>query len=182
MLELENTYLLKEFPKGFFEYLEKGESKYVKGKKEIIDIYLPIESKHPKIRIRKNGEKYEITKKFPLNEGDASVQKEQTINLTESEFNIFNKLCGKKVHKIRYLYDYNGKIAEIDIFMGDLKGLIVVDFEFIDELEKNNFVMPSFCLADITQEEFIAGGMIAGKKYSDLNIYLEKYGYKEFII
>lgn len=40
--------------------------------------------------------------------------------------------------------------------------------------------MPDFCLADVTQEKFTAGGILAGKKYSDIEAELEKYGYKKF--
>jgi hypothetical protein len=34
-------------------------------------------------------------------------------------------------------------------------------------------------LADVTQEEFIAGGWLAGKKYSDIESFLNKYNYKK---
>jgi len=42
--------------------------------------------------------------------------------------------------------------------------------------------MPDFCLADVTQEEFLAGGFLAGKKYLDIQSFLDKHGYKKVII
>ena len=167
MIELEKTYLAKEIPQGLKDC----------NSKEIIDIYIPKSNAHPKIRIRKNGDKYEMTKKESVNEGDSARQEEQTIILTETEFNELSKLEGKRVHKTRYYYNHNNRIAEIDVFQGALKGLIVVDFEFKTMEEKDSFEIPAFCLIDITQELFIAGGMLCGKSYEDIEENLKKFNY-----
>lgn len=172
MIELEKTYLAKKLPENL------KSCKF----KEIIDVYIPKLSDHPKIRLRKNGDRFEITKKEPINRKDTSNLKEQTIILTETEFNALNKLEGKRVRKIRYHYDYNGQMAEIDVFQDDLRGLVVVDFEFASLKEKNNFQMPNFCLVDVTQEDFIAGGMLCGKSYKDIKNQLIKFGYKKLFV
>ena len=169
MIELEKTYLAKFLPSG----LEQCK------KKEIIDIYLPTNHRHPTLRIRKNGEKYEITKKEPLLD-DPSEMKEETTTLTKEEFEELNRsVAGKRLRKIRYYYPYQNRIAAIDIFQDAFKGLIVVDFEFERIEDKNAFTMPKFCLADITQEEFTAGGMLCGKSYAEIEEVLGKYGYKK---
>lgn len=41
-----------------------------------------------------------------------------------------------------------------------------------------SFQMPDFCLCEVTQEEFIAGGMLCGKRYTDIEADLERFGYK----
>ena len=166
MIELEKTYLAKFLPD-----LKKCKSK------EIIDIYLPKSAKHPVLRIRKNGDKFEMTKKQPTGE-DKTIQEEQTIILTKEEFQELSSLEGKRVHKIRFYFPYNGRTAEIDVFQGDLKGLVLVDFEFESEQEKQAFEKPDFCLVEVTQEEFIAGGMLCGKTYKDIEKNLQKFGYK----
>ncbi len=172
MIELERTYLAKYLPKG----LSNCKSK------EIIDIYIPKSSIHPTLRIRKNGNEYEITKKEPVKGNDSSHQREQTIILTESEFMELAQLDGKRVSKIRYCYNYNGRTAEIDVFQGPLKGLVVVDFEFEEIGEKDSFEMPNFCLADVTQEKFIAGGMICGKSYEDIENDLKRFNYSKLFL
>ena len=169
MIELERTYLAKKLP---------GDLKTCESK-EIIDVYLPGTSAHPKLRLRKNGDKYELTKKEPTSEGDASRQEEQTIKLTEEEFNVLNRLKGKRVRKIRYNYTWNSQTAEIDVFQDALKGLVLIDFEFSTPEEKEKFQMPDFCLADVTQELFTAGGMLCGKNYAEIEDKLEKFGYKK---
>lgn len=57
-----------------------------------------------------------------------------------------------------------GRVEEIDIFTEDLTGLALVDLEFNTVKEKINFKMPSMALADVTQEEFVADELLAGKK------------------
>ncbi|MEK7648376.1 MAG: hypothetical protein AAB400_00470 [Patescibacteria group bacterium] len=173
MIELEKTYLAKKLPENL------RSCKF----KEIIDVYLPENSEHPKLRVRKNGNKFELTKKEPVNDGDASHQEEQTIILTEIEFNSLNQqLKGKKVRKIRYFYDHNGRIAEFDVFQDELVGLVVVDFEFATLKEKEDFQIPDFCLVDVTQEVFIAGGMICGKSYEDIEDNLKKFEYSKLFL
>lgn len=172
MIEIEKTYLVGEIPQG----LENCDFK------EMVDVYFPASSDHPRLRIRKNGDKFEMTKKCPVVEGDASCQKEHTIPLTQEEFDVLSGVEGKKVRKMRYDYDFDGMKCEIDVFQDDLEGLVVVDFEFEVDDEKNSFEMPDFCLADVTQEEFVAGGMVCGKCYEDIEKDLEKFDYKKLFL
>lgn len=173
MIELEKTYLAKSLPEDIKDA----------PMKDLLDIYLPQHSHHPTLRIRKRGDKYEITKKAPVKEGDASIQHEYTTPLTEEEFNELERnIKGKRIHKHRYLYPYQGKTLEIDVFQDDLAGLAVVDMEFENEADKDAFVMPDFCLADVTQEDFIAGGMLAGKKYEDIEKNLHTFEYQKINI
>jgi hypothetical protein len=151
-IELERTYLAKFLPEGLLACL----------KKEIKDIYIPESEVHPVLRVRQRGDKYEIT-----------------IALTKEEFLALEQVAGKKVRKIRHYYNYNGVQAEVDVFQDDLAGLVLVDFEFKEVADKNNFELPDFCLVDVTQDKTFAGGMICGKKYSDIEAHLSKLGYKK---
>lgn len=167
--ELERTFLLKNIPDG----LEKCKSV------EIIDVFIPKSAGHPVLRIRKKGNILEITKKYPLDGKDSSEQGEYTISLTKEEFNELSEIPGKKFRKRRYFYPFLKRTAEIDIYSDDLEGLATVDFEFSSKKEKDNFKMPEFCLTDVTQEEFVAGGFLAGKKYLDIEKFLNRYNYKK---
>jgi len=170
-IELEKTYLVKKIPEGLFD------CKF----KEIIDIYIPESYEHPTLRIRMKGDKYEITKKTPVNGLDSSEQTEHTISLTKEEFETLKKVAGKKVRKLRYYYNHNGVQAEFDVFKDELEGLVMVDFEFTEVADKDSFEMPDFCLADVTQEKETAGGMLCGKKYSDIKPFLDKFNYIKLI-
>ncbi len=167
-LEIEKTYLAKILPTGLTDCRFK----------EIIDIYLPKESEHAKLRIRKNGDVCTITKKSPVNENNASIQNEEHIHLTPEEFQAFSRVEGNIVRKNRYYYPYQGYTAEIDVFQDQLNGLVLIDFEFKSEDELNAFVMPDFCLAEVTQEEGIAGGVLCRQTMKSLEDFFKKYSYQ----
>ena len=169
MEELELTYLIKELPHGFENALSK----------EMLDIYIPASAEHAFLRIRASGDRYEITKKEPVECTDLSRQIETTIPLTLAEYTDLAQLPGKRIEKTRFYLKENNVEYEIDVFKGDLVGLVLVDVEF-DALEKKAaFTPPAWCLADVTQEKFIAGGVLCGKKYADIENALNTFNYKK---
>lgn len=142
------------------------------------DVYVPdLDGVHPRLRLRKKGDKYEVTKKVPLVEGDASAHSEMTIPLVKDEFVALESVSNKIVEKDRYKVTIDGHEAEVDVFVGNLEGLVVIDFEFDSEESKNVFIAPDVCLADVTQEMFIAGGKLAGKSYEDIKSELDRFEY-----
>jgi adenylate cyclase len=169
MEEIELTYLIKELPQGVKESL----------KKEMLDIYIPAASEHPILRIRRSGDAYEMTKKEPITGTDSSHQLETTIPLGREEFDELGQLPGKRVEKTRYFYEEGGVQYEVDIFGGALAGLVLADVEFGSMDAKEKFSMPAWCLADVTQEKSIAGGVLAGKSYADIEEKLNAFGYKK---
>ena len=168
-LERERTFLAKELPQ---------EIKTTEPTR-IVDIYIPDTPAHSHRRLRQNGKTYEITKKTSVAAGDASEHIEQTIPLTEEEFAALSHCSAKRVAKDRYRVVINGTLAEIDIFIEDLAGLVLIDFEFSTEAEKDDFTPPDITLADITQEDFIAGGLLAGKTYDTIAPELARFCYKK---
>jgi adenylate cyclase len=171
--EFELTFLAKELPEGFTTELSS---------KEILDIYIPKSADHAILRIRKNGDAYEITKKQPVSGTDSSHQTENTIPLTKEEFEVLSNLPGKRLRKIRYYYSENGTDYEIDIFKDQLEGLVVVDVEFNSNEEKAKFVAPDWVLADVTQDKFIAGGILCGRSYADIETELQSRNYKKIVV
>lgn len=168
-LELEYTYLAYNLPEE------------IRGmpSKRLVDVYIPESgTDHPRLRLRQKGETFELTKKIPLQEGDASAHNETTIQLDKAEFDALSQASSKRVVKDRYVTNIDGYSAEVDVFRDDLEGLVLIDFEFSSKLEQDAFVMPSVCLADVTQEDFIAGGLLAGKSYTDIATDLDRFNYK----
>ncbi len=168
-LERERTFLAKELPQ---------EIKTTEPTR-IVDIYIPDTPAHSHLRLRQNGKTYEITKKTSVAAGDASEHIEQTIPLTEEEFAALSRCSAKRVAKDRYRVVIDGILAEIDVFIEDLAGLVLIDFEFDTEDEKDNFIPPSIALADVTQENLIAGGLLAGKTYDTIAPELARFCYKK---
>jgi CYTH domain-containing protein len=169
-IEYELTYLAKELPPELHQALPT----------RMVDIYIPGDmAVHPVVRLRKKGNAYEITKKQEVSSNDYSTMTEQTIPLSKAEFEALASGNNRMVEKDRYNVILDGYPAEIDVFSGELDGLILIDFEFFNEAAKSEFKAPACCLADVTQEEFVAGGMLAGRKYDDIAQNLENFNYKK---
>jgi CYTH domain-containing protein len=168
-IELEHTYLARHLPEEL-----KGATP-----KRLIDVYIPeVTNTHPHLRVRKKGDMYEITKKSPLHQGDSSVMVEQTIPLDRVEFEHLSHASTVRIVKDRYNVTIDNYPAEVDVFQEDLRGLVLIDFEFTTVEEKRSFVAPEICFADVTQEDFIAGGLLAGKTYADIEGDLKRFGYR----
>ncbi|HVU59888.1 MAG TPA: hypothetical protein VHC98_03575 [Candidatus Saccharimonadales bacterium] len=171
-IELELTYLAGHVP----EEIKNATPMAMR------DIYVPVSAAHPRLRIRRRGDTYEITKKQPIAAGDASRQLEQTIPLESAEFNALSQAPGRVIEKDRYAVTIEGRQAEVDVFRGALEGLVLIDFEFPSEAAQQAFTPPACCLADVTQESFIAAGLLAGKTYEDIAPKLAAYGYQRLAV
>ena len=171
-VEREKTFLLKVLPTDLsacrFEIIS--------------DAYIPVNASHPILRLRHRGDRYELTKKVLMDGSDASRQTEHTIRLTVEEGKAFDKLEAKRSVKRRYYCVVDGYSAELDLYQDELSGLALIDFEFDGDEDMAKLAMPPICLADVTQEEALAGGMLAGKSYADLKDVLEKYDYKPLFL
>lgn len=171
VIELERTFLLKKIPPDLQDFPFK----------ELLDIYIPTASMHPVLRIRKDGDRYELTKKIPKS-ADITEYTEATVPLTKEEFVELSQIPGKRIRKIRYAYKIGEQKAEIDVFQDSLKGLILIDFEFRTVRQKNTFVPPDCCLVEISHEPSLGGGYLAGKRYIDIENILDSYKYKRLLI
>ena len=172
IIERESTYLLREFP----IWIENCTTK------ETIDHYLPADSVHPLLRVRKQGNKLELTKKIRDENDDDWVLQEYNTPLYGDEYEVLSSLPNKTLHKIRYYYEYNWHTLEIDVFKWALEWLVLVDIEFDSPETMKAFIMPEFCLADITWVERTAWGMLCGKSYEDIQDKLERYWYEKKVV
>jgi CYTH domain-containing protein len=161
MIEIEKTFLVKQFPKNISSYKSQ----------KIRQGYLS--STFSPLRIRQRGNKFEITKKISLKEGDFSSVNEINIPLIEFEFNKLWPLVEKSLEKTRHIIPIkNNLIAELDIFEKELKGLFFVEVEFTSQEQMASFNPPNWFGKDITQEDFSANVFLAGKSFSKIKKYL----------
>lgn len=167
-MEYELTYLAREIPVEI-----QGQVPEV-----MEDTYIPEDlTVHAHLRIRQKGKHYEVTKKLPVDEADGSVHVEYTIPLDGVEYLVLRSAAHRRVTKDRYTTTLDGYPAQVDVFKGLLRGLVLIDFEFPSKEAMAAFVRPSCCLADVTQEEFVAGGMLAGRAYEDIEPDLSRFHY-----
>jgi adenylate cyclase len=161
-IEKESTFLLNSIPTNLSDWKKE----YTK------DTYLPPDALHPMIRLRKRGEQLFMTKKYPRIPNDFSTMIEETINLLDHEYEFLEKnLKGNVLEKTRYSKKFNGYIIEVDEYLGDLAPLKVMDIEW--ENEPQELDLSSFDIKkEITQQNSLAAGNLAGKKYTDIEKHL----------
>ena len=156
MLEIEKTFLVKNIP-------DLASIKQIRIKQGYIS------SPPSPLRIRQKGDAFELTKKLPLKENDYSSNQEINIFLTEYEFNKIWPLVERSLEKSRYCIDIGENLtAELDIFEGDLLGLVFVEVEFLSQEMMEAFVPPEWFGKDVTQESFSANSFLACKNFEQI--------------
>ena len=109
------------------------------------------------VRVRTFNDKAFLTVKYrksKLSRGEFEyeIPYDDALNLLE------NACSGEVLEKTRYLYPYDKKMWEIDVFEGKNKGIIIAEIEL--ESEEEEFSLPSFIEKEVTDD----------KRYSNHNL------------
>lgn len=167
--EFRRVFLLQNLP----EPLERSSSHL-----QIFDNY--IENTRLRIRSVRSPEtkqwSFILQQRFPVNE-QLSHWKIAEIYLSENEHTVFEpfenreikkneRVESNEIRKNRYFLDYEGKQISIDLYLGDLWGLILAKAEFETEKELIDFEVPKFSVLEVTGDPFFAGGNLFGKTFS----------------
>jgi CYTH domain-containing protein len=157
MLENEYTFLVKKLP----DDLSKCPKKEIK-QGYFSDMPSPL-------RVRQSDDKYTLTKKVPLVEGDHSRYNETEIPIKKEEFDRLWPVTKKSLTKIRYYYPLENNLkAEIDVYHGKLEGYMNVEVEFPSEEVRSTFKIPDWFGADITQADWSANSILCDMTYDEI--------------
>jgi CYTH domain-containing protein len=171
-IERERRYLLQDLPEG----LTRTDPHV-----QITDNYIT----GTRLRIRKvreprtNKWTVKFTQKFPLRSDDLSrtVITNTYLNAIEAEtLSVFNS---NEIRKNRYYFDYDGKKFSVDMFLGDLFGLVLAEVSFETDEELINFSKPSFALAEVTNHAAFSGGRLAESTFADVRQEILNHGLLE---
>jgi CYTH domain-containing protein len=90
------------------------------------------------------------------------------ILLSPSEYQLLDRLEGDRMKKIRYYHTYRGRVFSIDVFEGELDGLILCETE-ADELEDlMSAEPPPYATHEVTDDPFLEGGNLSRTTRPDL--------------
>lgn len=137
-MEIERKFLTKEIPFDITKYPYK----------QISQAYI---SFSPTIRIRKSNEDYILTVK-----GKGHLAREEfELPLSKEDYDrLFLKTEGTPVIKKRYLVPVAGDLtAEVDIYEGELEGLMTTEVEFPSLEEAEAFAAPEWFGKDVSGEK-----------------------------
>jgi CYTH domain-containing protein len=160
-IERERRYVLQDLPEGLTR---------VDPHLQITDNYIT----GTRLRLRKvreprtNKWTIKFTQKFAPNPGDLArtIITNTYLNALEAEtLSIFN---GNEIRKNRYPFHFAGKDFAIDMFLGDLFGLVLAEVSFENDEDLDSFPPPPFVIADVTNNELFSGGKLSELKFSDL--------------
>lgn len=143
-IEIERKYLVNNLPDNLDSYPSK----------DITQAYIDME---PEVRIRKLGDDYFLTKK-----SDGTIKREEIeVSITKQEYEEYLlTIINNKIEKTRYYIPVNAALAELDIYVGVLEGLKVVEVEFDSMEDAEKFIEPDWFGQEVTDD----------KKYKNKNL------------
>ena len=168
-VERERRYLLQDLPEG----LTRAEPHL-----QITDNYIT----GTRLRLRKvreprtNKWTVKFTQKFAPDAEDLSrtVITNTYLNALEAEtLSVFNS---NEIRKNRYRFESEGREFTIDMFLGDLFGLVLAEVSFQNDEELDSFAKPPFAVADVTDDPFFTGGSLCELKFADVRQHIADRG------
>ena len=102
------------------------------------------------VRLRRKGEKLVLTAK----RGAGISREEAEVELDRQAFERLWPLTeGRRLHKRRHLIPHGDLTIEVDVYEGNLEGLVVAEIEFSSEGEARRFDPPDWIGAEVTGDE-----------------------------
>jgi CYTH domain-containing protein len=160
-VERERRFLLQDLPEGLTRA-----SPHV----QITDNYLT----GTRLRLRKvrepqtNKWTVKLTQKFAPDARDFSRTIITNIYLNALETETLNISDANEIRKNRYPFEFEGRKFSVDMFLGDLFGLVMAEVGFETDEELDGFVKPPFAIADVTNVELFTGGRLCELTFADI--------------
>lgn len=160
-IERERRYLLQDLPEG----LTRADHHL-----QITDNYIT----GTRLRIRKvrdpktNKWIVKFTQKFAPHPEDLSRTVITNIYLNAIEAETLSMFSANEIRKNRYPFEFAGRQFSIDMFLGDLFGLVLAEVSFENDEELDSFEPPPFALANVTNNEIFSGGRLSELTFEDI--------------
>jgi CYTH domain-containing protein len=160
-IERERRYLMQELPDGLTR---------ASPHLQITDNYIT----GTRLRLRKvrnpqsNKWTVKLTQKFAPDSKDLSRTVITNIYLNALEVEMLDVPDANEIRKNRYRFDFQGRQFSIDMFLGELFGLVLAEVSFDTDEELNNFSSPPFAIADVTNNELFTGSKLCQVSFADI--------------
>jgi CYTH domain-containing protein len=160
-VERERRYLLQDLPEG----LSRADHHL-----QITDNYIS----GTRLRLRKvrdpqtNKWVVKFTQKFAPDTDDLSRTTITNTYLNPIEADTLAIFEANEIRKNRYHFEFEGRQFSVDMFLGDLFGLVLAEVSFDNDDELENFSPPPFALAEVTNNELFSGGRLSQLSFADL--------------
>ena len=168
-VERERRYLLLDLPDG----LTRADPHL-----QITDNYIT----GTRLRIRKvreprtNKWTVKFTQKFAPDPDDFSRTIITNIYLNALEAETLSMFDANEIRKNRYSFSFEGRKFSVDMFLGDLFGLVLAETSFENDEELGSFVKPAFAVAEVTNNLVFTGGKLSQLTFADVRDEIIKSG------
>ena len=137
--EIERVFKVRQLPKNLEQYPSEN----------IVQGYLAIDVTGSEVRLRKIGDRY-----FETYKGAGRLQRrELEIELTPDQFNtLWPGTEGRRIEKIRYQIDEGDQKIELNVFRGNLEGLVLAEVEFPSREKSEEFEPPDWFGEEVTED------------------------------
>jgi adenylate cyclase len=137
--EIERVFKVRQLPKNLEQYPSEN----------IVQGYLAIDVTGSEVRLRKVGERY-----FETFKGSGRLQRrELEIELSPDQFNtLWLGTEGRRIEKIRYQINEGGQKIELNVFRGNLEGLVLAEVEFPSREKSEEFEPPDWFGDEVTED------------------------------
>lgn len=118
--------------------------------------------RHARLRLRKLTDSdtgrqiIKLTKKFES--VSPYFQKINRILLSPGEYEFLDSLEGDRLKKIRHYHTYRGRVFSVDVFEGELEGLILCEVEVEGIEDLMSVEPPAYANYEVTEDAFFTGG------------------------
>lgn len=168
-IERERRYLLPDLPEG----MTRADPHL-----QITDNYIT----GTRLRIRKardprtNKWVVKFTQKFAPNRADFSRTVITNTYLNAIEAETLAIFSANEIRKNRYRFEFDGRQFSVDMFLGELFGLVLAETSFQSDEELERFPKPIFAIAEVTNNEVFTGGRLSELTFEDIKKEVERAG------
>jgi CYTH domain-containing protein len=169
-VERERRYLLQDMPEGLTRASPHA---------QITDNYIT----GTRLRLRKvrdpqtNKWTVKLTQKFAPDNEDLSRTIITNIYLNALEVETLAISDANEIRKNRYKFEFEGRQFSVDMFLGDLFGLVLAEVSFETDAELDDFARPAFAIADVTNNELFTGGRLCQLSFADIREAIRRNGF-----
>jgi CYTH domain-containing protein len=168
-IERERRYLLQDLPDG----LPRANPHL-----QITDNYIT----GTRLRLRKvrdprtNKWIAKFTQKYAPDPADLSRTLITNTHLNANEYEVLSVFEANEIRKNRYSFEFEDIRYSIDMFIGELLGLVLAKVNFDDDEELQDFAPPSFALAEVTNNETFSGARLCYLSFKDIRAEVKRMG------
>jgi CYTH domain-containing protein len=138
-VEIERKFLVTSLPEAMDRYPHD----------RIMQGYVVVGADGSEVRLRRIGRKYFEAVKM----GRGEIRSELEIELTAAQFDtLWEATSGRRIEKTRYEIRHGGAVMEVDVYHGELAGLVTAECEFASAEESRRFVPPDWVGREVTND------------------------------